>query len=233
MNIINFLISLLDPIAKLFHKYGVLKALGYIAIILFFGIVLYSGWTMINLDKRIDNGIKNVLTEQADEKDKAHEEGISKRFATMEEINGMLREAMMFSGADRACILEMHNGTNNTAGLPFIYCEMTYEQVREGVVPVDDNYARLNLTRFTFPYYLMQNGCYYGDVKHGAIIDAKICAKMALEGTAYIVIYQIGDGQNALGYFALTWNEGTPVNVTDATIAKLETMSYKFGKMLE
>lgn len=233
MSIINFLLSLLDPIAKLFNKYGVLKALGYIAIILFFGIILYSGWTMINLDKRIDKGIKAVLTEQTEEKDKEHAEGINKRFANMEGINSMLRESMYISGADRACILEMHNGTNNTAGLPFIYCEMTYEQVKEGVLPVDDNYARLNLTRYTFPYYLMQNEYYCGDIKQGAIIDSKICTKMSLEGTGYIAIYQLKGDSGVLGYFALTWNEGTPVNFNDSKFEQMSTMARKFGNMLD
>ena len=232
MGVFNFVLSLLDPIAKLFNKYGVLKALGYMTIILFMGIILYSGWTMINLDKRIDKGIKDVMTEQADEKSKAHEEGISKRFANMEGINSMLREAMYISGADRACILEMHNGTNNTAGLPFIYCEMTYEQVKEGVFPVDDNYAKINLTRYTFPYYLIQNGYYRGYVKQGAVIDSKICTKMALEGTSYIVVYQIGDGQDALGYFALTWNEGSQVNFTENQFEEMREMSKRLERLL-
>ena len=233
MHLLNFFISLLEPIAKLFNKYGVLKAIGYIMIIFFIGFVIYSSWTIVNLDNRIDSGIKKVLTEQSDEKARVHEIGVEKRFANMDEINRALREAMYITGADRACLLEMHNGTNNTAGLPFIYCEMTYEQVREGVMPVDDEYAKINLTRYSFPYYMMQNKYFNGTLDEAMKHDSKIATKMSHDGTDYILVYQVTSKGHVIGYFALTWDKGTPVDITPDKMTKITMLAAKFGPLID
>lgn len=233
MGLLKFIITLLEPIANLFNKYGILKALGYIAIIVFGVIILYSGYVVITLDKRIDRGIDKVLTEQTDAKEEAHEKGVEKRFANMDAINCELRDIMQKAGADRACVLEMHNGTNNTAGLPFIYCEMTYEQVGDGIQHVDDEYARINLTRYAFPYYLMYHKYYCGSIQEAMGIDDKIATKMSHDGTGYILVYQIISGDKLIGYFALTWNNSDEVNITTDKMAQITMAASNLGKMLD
>lgn len=225
--------SLLEPIAKLFNKYGILKALGYIAIILFLGIVLYSGFTIINLDRRIDKGINNVLNERKNTELAVHEQGVEKRMGNMDEINRSLRECLYVTGADRACVLEMHNGTNNTAGLPFIYCEMTYEQVRDGVIPVGDDYAKLNLTRYSFPYYLQSRSYYSGSIKEAMKIDNKIATKMSHDGTEYILVYELVSNGKSIGYLAMTWNDETAVSLDADKITKVTMMAADMSKLLD
>lgn len=230
----NFMISLLEPLAKLFDKYGILKALGYLFIIVFIGITMYSGYTVINIDKRIDKGITRVLNERRDAEAAMHEKGVEKRMGNMDEINRSLRECLYITGADRACVLEMHNGTNNTAGLPFIYCEMTYEQVRDGVMPVGDEYAKLNLTRYAFPYYLQNRAYYSGSISHAMTIDNKIATKMSHDGTEYILVYELKSNVGkTIGYLAMTWNDEASVNLTQDNIAKITMMAGDMGKLLD
>lgn len=227
------MISLLEPVAKLFDKYGILKALGYLFILAFIGITLYSGYTIINLDERIDKGITRVLDERHDDEIATHEAGVEKRMGNMDEINRSLRECLYITGADRACVLEMHNGTNNTAGLPFIYCEMTYEQVRDGVMPVGDEYAKLNLTRYAFPYYLQNKAYYSGSIKNAMTIDNKIATKMSHDGTEYILVYELTSNGKTIGYLAMTWNDETAVHLTGDIIAKITMMAGDMGALLD
>ena len=233
MGLFNFVISLLEPIAKLFDKYGILKALGYLFIVLFIGITLYSGYAVITLDERIDKGITKVLNERKDSETEKHDKGVEKRMANIDEINRTLRECLYITGADRACVLEMHNGTNNTAGLPFIYCEMTYEQVRDGVMPVGDEYAKLNLTRYSFPYYLQNRSYYSGSIKEAMTIDNKIATKMSHDGTEYILVYELNSNGKTIGYLAMTWNDENSVSLTPDNIAKVTMMASAMGKLLD
>ena len=42
--------------------------------------------------------------------------------------------------ADRVSVLEMHNGKENPTSLPFLYCDMTYEETRDHVPYVAEEY---------------------------------------------------------------------------------------------
>jgi hypothetical protein len=229
----NFIISLLEPISRLFSKYGIIKALGYILIIIFVGVIMYSGYAVITLDSRIDKGITRVLDERKDDEIATHEAGVEKRIGNMDEINRSLRECLYITDADRACVLEMHNGTNNTAGLPFIYCEMSYEQVRDGVMPVGDDYAKLNLTRYSFPYYLQSRSYYSGSIKDAMKIDNKIATKMSHDGTEYILVYELESNGKSIGYLAMTWNDETAVDLDADKIAKVTMMASSMAKLLD
>lgn len=69
-------------------------------------------------------------------------------------VNSLLKNTLADLNADRVFVMEMHNGTNNTAGLPFVYGEITYEEVAENINHVDEDYTNLNLSRFDFPLYV-------------------------------------------------------------------------------
>lgn len=62
----------------------------------------------------------------------------------------LLKELLISSNADRAWLIEYHNGTKSLTGLPFLYGSMTSEEVKEGVRPVSNHFNDFVLSDFLF-----------------------------------------------------------------------------------
>ena len=59
-----------------------------------------------------------------------HEEGIKQRLEADPQIRGLLALFRTDVNADRAYILEAHNGGSNLSNLPFLYADLTYMDPR-------------------------------------------------------------------------------------------------------
>ena len=162
---------IVDPIVKAIKDFGIARAVGYFVILLCVG---YTTVSFMNIDKTIDKALDRSNTEKADEHDRA----VTKRYENSPVIDKLLEEIMYKYGADRVCVVEMHNGTNNVAGLPFIYGEMTYEVCREGIHSVDEDYTRFNLSRLSFPIFMLEHKVFCGNMEDLANIDEKFADRL-------------------------------------------------------
>ena len=113
-------IGWLDKLLALEQRYGVAKILVGI-IMLFFMITLT---TVAFNPTIIVNAIEKV-------QQKAHNEGMQKRLAADPIIRSNLAELRLALGASRTFVLETHNGGTNLTNLPFLYIDMTYEDLVE------------------------------------------------------------------------------------------------------
>lgn len=149
--------------------------------------------------------IMQAFTETETAKRVEHAEKMVLRENVKPKITAILRETLRDMRADRAFVIELHNGSNNTAGLPFIHCSMTYEEVAKGIEPVDEDYQNLSLSRFNFPEYLHENDYWYGTVDEFAEVDAKVSNRMKTNGATYIVITTIKAHDSEIGYYGFTY----------------------------
>ena len=120
-------------------------------------------------------------------------------------VSDLLKNTLNEMDADRAFIFELHNGSNNTAGLPFIHCTMTYEETARNIEPIDEDYQNLSLTRFSFPEYLHKHDLWFGTVEEFADIDKKLASRMQNNGATYLVITTIRSENSEIGYFGFTY----------------------------
>ncbi len=120
-------------------------------------------------------------------------------------VTDLLKNTLNEMDADRAFIFELHNGSNNTAGLPFIHCTMTYEETARNIEPIDEDYQNLSLTRFSFPEYLHNHDLWFGTVEEFADIDKKLASRMQNNGATYLVITTIRSENSEIGYFGFTY----------------------------
>lgn len=228
MKILTVILNILDPLIKLINKHGLLKVIGgvFFCIILFFGVVFFIS-TIVN------KSVEKALVEQTDSKVKTHNSAIQKRLNNSDKINNFLQKTMYEVEGDRACIIEMHNGTNNMAGLPFLYGEMTYEQTRRGVETVCDSYSKLNLAKYTFPLYLNDCGFFRGSIYTAAQTDPHISNKMEKDGTKYIVAYALFGKEQPIGYFIVTWNNTLMPTLTPDKLAIISVTAQKLSNLLD
>jgi hypothetical protein len=162
-----------------------------------------------------------------------HTEKIKVRESIKPKISAILKETLHNLNADRAFVLELHNGSNNTSGLPFIHCSMTYEEVSKGIEPVDEDYQNLSLSRFSFPEYLHENDFWLGTVDEFAEVDAKVSSRMKGNGTSYLVITTIRTGDNELGYYGFTYCNGKQPKGKDEILPHIITKVQLLSKLLD
>lgn len=162
-----------------------------------------------------------------------HDYQIGIRKAIQPKINSLLQETRVALGADRVCILELHNGTNNTAGLPFIHASMTYEEDGFDVESIDEDYQNLTLSRFYFPLYLHKNNYWLGNISELQEVDAKLAKRMSNNDAKFLAICTLYSEDLELGYFAITFCKNENIPSSRAIITKMIAVSQQVSKLLE
>lgn len=194
-------VGVLERIIKMMDKYGLWKIFQATLVLVGF---LYIVHNVQNLPE-IVSGAFSRHTELRQEE---HDAAVEVRRSIKSNVDILLKDALSTLNADRAFVMEMHNGTNNVAGLPFIYGEMTYEEVRNHITHVDEDYTSINLSRFNFPLFLEKNHMWYGTIDQLSCIDSKLAARLSSNDVTYFAIIGLYGVSNELGYFGFSFCGG-------------------------
>lgn len=214
-----------EKMVRVVDKYGLFKIFQALFV---FAAFLYIMYNVSNLD----GVVRSAFTAENIELQESHDAAVEVRRSIKPEIDLLLKESLAEMDASRAWIMEMHNGTNNTAGLPFIYGEMTYEEVRN-TFHVDEEYTSLNLSRFNFPMYLEEKHIWYGPVSELAKIDPKIAARLTSNDVTYVSIISINGVSNELGYFGISFcKDKKPERIQDL-VSVMSTTSQRLSILLD
>ena len=177
--------------------------------------------------------VKEAIIESNEENKFHHDVQMKARKEIKPEVTKLLKETLYKMNADRAFIIELHNGSNNTAGLPFLHCTMTYEEVANGIEAADEDYQNLTLSRFNFPQYLHDNDYWIGYVADGKDIDSKIVKKLTSSDVTFIAITTIKSEECELGYYGFVYCNGhTPMEKADI-IRNMMTNVQHISKLLD
>ena len=98
----------------------------------------------------------------------------------------------------------MHNGKENPTGLPFRYCDMTYEVVFDSVPYVSDEYEDVNMSRFTFPDYLYKHRYFIGTTQDLKMIDKKLASKLENNDVNYFGIMLVRNSKE-IGFLMISY----------------------------
>lgn len=102
-------IGFVEKTIKMIEKYGLWKVVRAIILILLFLFGMY--WVQVAATRvGTRQGTEQVTEERATE----HEEQMSIRKNIQPQVENILREVLDKAGADRAWVIELHNGSNNT-----------------------------------------------------------------------------------------------------------------------
>ena len=199
-----------EKLIKMSEKYGYWKLTKVVMFVVF-------TITMLCLGKNFGENYnfkeqKALISQVIDEKDKSriktHSNEMKMRTAIKPYVTGLLKSTLIEMGADRAFVIELHNGTNNTTGLPFVHCTMTYEEDAKGIETIDEDYQNLTLSRFSFPEYLHEHGIWFGDVDEFAKIDPKIASRLKNNNVTYLAVANIRADADEIGYYGFTYCYG-------------------------
>lgn len=167
-------ISWLNGILKMIREYGVSKII--IGAILL-AIVSFFFYFMFNPAKifEIYDGWK----------ERQHDHLTELRQENSPRIQSIIDKLTYHVDASRTIILELHNGTTGTGGLPFNKCTATFESLNIEVMPVAGQYEDVSLSLMPFAQYLFKEGYWNGSTDSLMRIDRGLAYKMKSNGTEY------------------------------------------------
>lgn len=159
-------------------------------------------------EKRISE-YEEAMTRKAEEVNKEHADLSEKRFEVSPLIDSELKSLLINLDADRAAIIEMHNGTNNTSGLPFIYGDMAYEQISPKVGYAQDEFKNFNLAKLPFVALHYKDKTWIGSTDEVAKEDGYFAAKLRVVNAEYGAFIMLDGINGPLGFLTLHFNSPT------------------------
>lgn len=111
-----------------------------------------------------------------------HTEKMLTRAENDVKIHSIIEKLNYRTNSSRVLILEYHNGTDGTGGLPFRKCSATYEAINVGVMPVADQWQGNNLSLMPFASYMATQGYWCGNTDDMEKIDRSLSYRLKSYG---------------------------------------------------
>lgn len=137
--------------------------------------------------------------------DEIHIEKIEHRLKTANKIQNTIDRLLYKVDASRVLILENHNGSENTNGLPFFKATCTYESLNEGVWPIAEQYQNTNLSLIPFSTYLYNNTYWCGNTVELKAIDKSLHYRMLSNGTEHFAATLIQGVGKPIGFMFVSF----------------------------
>ena len=223
-------VSFFEQAVQVVDKYGSWKVF---QAIIYLGLFLFIIFYIPAITKAT---VERVTTESINSADKdketRHLENLELRKEMQPQIYAILGTFLEKTRADRAFIVELHNGSNNLNGVPFLHGSVTYDKSREGLEPIDEDYQNLSLSRFSMSTYLHANYNYIGSVEKLSTIDKKLSAKLVSNDVKYLAVMTLHNGTNEWGWFGLIYNRETDIPSEKDILNEMMVTSQSITKTL-
>ena len=223
-------VSFFEKTVQVVDKYGSWKVF---QAIIYLGLFLFIIFYIPAITKAT---VERVTTESINSADKdketRHLENLELRKEMQPQIYAILGTFLEKTRADRAFIVELHNGSNNLNGVPFLHGSVTYDKSREGLEPIDEDYQNLSLSRFSMSTYLHANYNYIGSVEKLSTIDKKLSAKLVSNDVKYLAVMTLHNGTNEWGWFGLIYNRETDIPSEKDILNEMMVTSQSITKTL-
>lgn len=223
-------LSFFEKTVQVVDKYGSWKVF---QAIIYLGLFLFIIFYIPAITKAT---VERVTTESINSADKdketRHLENLELRKEMQPQIYAILGTFLEKTRADRAFIVELHNGSNNLNGVPFLHGSVTYDKSKEGLEPIDEDYQNLSLSRFSMSTYLHANYNYIGSVEKLSTIDKKLAAKLVSNDVKYLAVMTLHNGTNEWGWFGLIYNRETDIPSEKDILNEMMVTSQSITKTL-
>lgn len=188
-------IGWLEKLLKMEEKYGFFRFLRVLLLLLLTGFVILT----ITNPRYVLDKVETIRTEQ-------HDESVAKRIQADANIRLMLHRLLHTLNADRAWLIELHNGSKNLpSGLPFLYGDMRIEEVADGIPNVDEEYTDFNLSRYPFISKVFDDGYFFGTTDSMREFDERLYYKFKSNDVNEIALLALYQGDKPLGVLGISF----------------------------
>lgn len=195
-------LGFLNKILSITDKYGFVKIMKALAVILIAG---YTIFFATNPEYLIDKYFEvQELRQQQAEKDKA--QAIEQRCIADSQIKVLLAELLYNSGADRTWVIELHNGTHNVgSGLPFLKGSMLHEEVRNGITHIDKDYQNFYLSKYPLVSHTVKDGYFWGSREKVKEIDERSYYNFIINDLSEIAMMTLYNNNIPMAVVGMSW----------------------------
>lgn len=188
-------------------------------------------------DKRngdIVNNYKTAMRAYANEESVRHSELARKRMEAGPAVSSVLKELIMDLGATRAILCEMHNGTNNLNGIPFLYADAMYEETVRTADYVTDEYRNFNIARYPFIGNHFYDQIWIGTRDDIDAEDPHLAAKLKYTGAEFGALQVIQGLRAPIGLLGITYDAAAAKNKPSKTLItqKMDMAAQKICMLL-
>lgn len=188
-------IGWLQKMLNLQNKYGFFSIIKGLFLLFLAGYVVFFALNPKYLLERVTT----IQTEQ-------HDNLVRSRLAADSDIRLILSKTMHNTNADRAWLIEFHNGNKNlTTGLPFLFGSMRIEETQDSIPNVDEDYADFSLSKYKLIAKVLDEGFFYGNIKDVQSIDKRLYYKFQSNDINEIALLTIYNEDKPAGIVGLSF----------------------------
>lgn len=154
--------------------------------------------------EQVDKVVESVSQAREDR----HADASAFRLKADENMRGELTGLLETTGADRAFVMEFHNGSSNlSSGLPFLFLDLTIEVGAEGEAPLrEGEFKDLRTAQYPLIWLLLERGYWYGTLDEVREVDYRLSNYLAAHDVSEVAVMTLWNGQSATGFLCLTWH---------------------------
>lgn len=220
-------IKLMEKFVIMVKKYGVFSLLKSILLFSLFGIICIF---FLNQEKIVTSIITNYDKKTNTEHNRLMNQ---KNKVINPKVRTILVRLLAETKADRAFIMEVHNGTVNPTGQPFTYADCNYEEVSTRTIkPLSGEFERIKLSLYKLPEYLLDNSLWMGSLEDLDKLDSKMASKMEVGDSKYIYVIGMVGKLNDIGLLCLSFVKTNP-GFEQQTLSKVIDASQRISVLLD
>ena len=220
-NISNETLGGFGKIMELGKKYGFGRMIFGAMFFVFFSWMLY----LASNPSVIFEKYNQYVTEK-------HNASIDYRLKTAPIIRSELNQLALETEAERAYILEFHNGKSNPSGLQWQYGDLTF--INDGTDDISDEMQNVSLSRYNFANVIYERGYWAGSIDELTSLDERFYNRMRVNGGKYFVFQMMyGANLREIGVLGISFLEIPEEMSTDALIRIVHKYSSSISPLLD
>lgn len=156
-----------------------------------------------------------------------HNASIDYRMETAPIIRSQLNQLALETDAERAYILEFHNGKSNPSGLQWQFGDLTF--INDGTDDISDEIQNVSLSRYNFANIVYERGYWIGSIDELISLDERFYNRMRLNGGKYFVFQMMyGANMREIGILGISFLD-KPENITADALVRIV---HKYGSSI-
>lgn len=202
INTVNTGSSILERLVGMLDKYGVMKVLLGICLMIFLS---YGIFVALNPGYFVEKYTTKL--------DEIHNKQLTERMEMVEIVNGEIEKIKSKTNADRVFVIEFHNSVKSIEGFPFAFGSMNFETCKDNIYYVSDEYTNFNLSKYKLISYIYNNNIFMGNVEKVKEIDNRLYYKFISNDVKKIYLIKIEGMNMPTGILGVTFcDENIEIN---------------------
>lgn len=214
-----------SEVGKISYKTS-FKVFSIVLLLAILVVVVRIAVSKTTIEKLVEHALIEVQTE---------EKGLEIREMVSPKIQKRCAKMVTHLNADRAFVIENHNGKKNATELPFKYFDMTYEEVNDDkqIRHISDDFDNVMISHYKLPFYLVEHNVFMGSAEELGKIDRRFEENFTSMGGKYIAIMVLRGHNKEIGFLGVNFDEGTEVPDSGLILRTLTEEAKVISELLD